>query len=86
MIDYSHYVFNLHKLLKTLENNRHEYKTRFEMLEETLDPLLKQNRGHASHTHQQHGQNENGSTTSQQSFQVRNIKLDFPKFDGLEVL
>ena len=70
---------NVSKLLETLENDRLEYKKRFETLEDTLDSLLKQQRS-PGHHHQQYLDENSGtpSTLSQQPFQVRNIKLDFP--------
>jgi len=68
---------DIKRLLETMTHQRSDDNTRFETVETTLDSVLQ------SIANLQSG-SENPS--SRPSFQVRNVKLDFPRFDGSDVL
>ena len=66
---------NMYRVLEMLETDQKDNKARFESLEVAVKSLLKLNSGS--------GENHN---LPHPLFQVRNVKLDFPRFDGSEVL
>ena len=68
---------HLQALIATLNDRHKDDSKRFETLETTMDNVLKSIAAL-----------ESGSRLSHQSssFQVRNVKLDFPRFDGSDVL
>jgi len=51
-----------------------------------VETLLKQNRGYGGNLHFAEGHDSGSGSTSPPPFQVQNIKLDFPRFDGSKVL
>lgn len=61
------------RLLEMMEARDKEYSTRFETIESAVEEMRK----HAPMVE---------SSSSTPPFQVRNVKLDFPRFDGSEVL
>ena len=77
---------NVSKMLEMLEADRQENKSRFETLEDAMDTLLKSNNAGANLHMNIAGNNSIGGSSSPPPFQVRNVKLDFPRFDGSEVL
>jgi len=68
---------NLQDLIATLRDHHKDDSTRFETLKTIMDKVLKSI-----------ANLEQGSHFSAQpsSFQLRNVKLDFPLFDGFDVL
>jgi len=66
---------NMSRVLEMLEADRKDNKARFESLEVMVESLLKQNSGS--------GKNHN---LPHPPFQVSNVKLNFPCFNGSEVL
>ena len=77
---------NMSKMLEMLEADRQENKARFETLEAAMDTLLKSNNAGVNLHMNVAGNNSIGGSSSPPPFQVRNVKLDFPRFDGSEVL
>ena len=70
---------NVKKILKLIEKRNHEYISRFSLIEVTLEDL----------THKQVVSGSNSNTSGgfpPPPFQVRKVKLDFPRFDGSKVL
>jgi len=65
---------DIKRMLELMESRHTEYSSRFESLETALTSL------HVAETPK--------SSTSEavQPFQVRNVKLDFPRFNGSNVL
>ncbi|WVY92276.1 hypothetical protein V8G54_037790 [Vigna mungo] len=61
------------KLMELLATREKDHATRFETLESNLDSLLRL------------GGTQN-TASSHLPFQVRNVKIDFPRFDGADVL
>jgi len=78
---------SISKLLKMLEADRKENKAGFKTLEATMDSLLKPNNNSGANMHMNvAGNNFIGGSPSTPPFQVRNVKLDFRRFDTSEVL
>jgi len=65
---------NVKKILDLMEKRDLSYTERFEKLELAIHNVSKQQAFGGS------------NSTSSSSFQVRNIKIDFPKFDGTNIL
>ena len=66
---------NMSRVLEMLEADRKDNKAWFESLEVAVESLLKQNPG-----------SDENHNLSHPPFQVRNVKLNFPRFDGPKVL
>ena len=77
---------NMSKMLEMLEVDRQENKARFETLEVAMDTLLKLNNAGANLHMNVTGNKSIGGSSSPPPFQVRSVKLDFPRFDRSEVL
>jgi len=73
-------------MTKILEMDSEKIKTQFGTLEDMVETLLKQNRGSGGNLHFTECHNSSNDNTSPQLFEIRNIKPDFPCFDGSEVL
>ncbi|XP_014519802.1 uncharacterized protein LOC106776848 [Vigna radiata var. radiata] len=63
------------KILELMESRNADYNVRFHTLETAIDDIVK-NTADASFS----------STMKAPPFQVRNVKIDFPRFDGSDVL
>jgi len=74
------------KLLEMLEADRQENKAQFETLEAAMDSLLKPNNNSGVNLHMNVAGNNSIGGSPFPPFQVCNVKLDFPHFDGSEVL
>jgi len=69
---------NVKKILELVEKRDQDYFARFAKLELALE--------HVTNKQSIGGSNSNATNANPQTFQVCNIKLDFPRFDGLNVL
>jgi len=68
---------DLQSLITSLHERQRDDSTRFQTLETTMDAVLKSIQALVTGSR---------AVSHSPSFQVRNVKLDFPKFDGSEVL